>query len=247
MNGPLPRGPADHEVSKPASPPGTPKGRRKYRLTPREQIWDDVEHETGAPLQIWMRRYAHWLVLQPSKKKRTEHERAATQFAGYPVRYNSLQRLRSRRDFQMYYRQILEDQAVLVREEIKQDAQFYLGAHRQALEGILESAKASEALTAIKGRIQGLALATTEKEALIREIALLEELYYNPQAFEKVAKFTVPILQVLIPKKVEESKTVTRVNITLGGASPHTQKLLADVSEEIPAVEYTIEGQERDE
>lgn len=158
-----------------------------------------------------MKQYAIWLVTNPGMHKMTEHMRAASGYAGYPIPYRTIQYFRQRGDFKEYVAKVEGDMAELVREQMKMDGRFYLDAHKVALARVMQEVEAG-----------------------------------NPDALTLVPKFTVPMLGAIVPKKVEQQVTSTRVSINVGNASPATQRLLASVEaeEEIPSVEYEIEGKD---
>jgi hypothetical protein len=166
----------------------------------KKSLWADITQE-GQALTPWQKEFAQWEALNAGRRKRnTEHERAATKAAGYPVPSIVLNQMRARADYREYLASIQGDLAKLARERVLADQDYYITKHKEALEKLIELGD-----------------------------------------YRSVAKFTMPMIGLAVPRKVEQTVQSTRISVTVG-QSP-TAKLLEGMEVEVdeaPVVEYEI-------
>jgi hypothetical protein len=170
----------------------------------KKSLWADITQE-GQALTPWQKEFAQWEALNAGRRKRnTEHERAATKAAGYPVPSIVLNQMRARADYREYLASIQGDLAKLAREQVLSHQDFYIQLHREAA---LELKKAGD--------------------------------------WRALAKFTMPMIGLAVPRKQEIQATSTRISVTVGQGP--TARLLDSVEvegagEEPAVIEYeTVE------
>ena len=94
------------------------------------------------PLLPWMKRYAIWLVSRAGQAiPRTEHERAAASFSGYPMSNVVLSHIRMRKGFKEYLASLENDAVEHAKQTVMQDLPYYAETHKKATEKLMAAAE----------------------------------------------------------------------------------------------------------